>query len=57
MIDQRIKEQLVQIGLSTDKVKKIILFGSRAVGDDTDRSDIDLNQAPKEIFLFWCLSL
>lgn len=32
----------MRIGIDEPKIEKIILFGSRAVGDYTDRSDIDL---------------
>ncbi|ASN03892.1 nucleotidyltransferase domain-containing protein [Virgibacillus necropolis] len=42
MIEQRLEKQLITIGLRVDKVEKIILFGSRAVGDHKKRSDIDL---------------
>lgn len=42
MIKQRLEKQLFTIGLRMAKVEKIILFGSRAVGDNTERSDIDL---------------
>ncbi|MGG3772613.1 type VII toxin-antitoxin system MntA family adenylyltransferase antitoxin [Heyndrickxia faecalis] len=61
MMDKKIQNQLVQIGLSTEKVKKIILFGSRAVGDDTDRSDIDLAivapEMSKEEWVLFALDL
>ncbi|MTW84594.1 nucleotidyltransferase domain-containing protein [Virgibacillus dakarensis] len=42
MIDQRLIEQLHTIGQSRNEINKIILFGSRAIGDNTERSDIDL---------------
>jgi len=42
MLDQKLKEQLFRIGQRINKVDKIILFGSRAIGDNTKKSDIDL---------------
>lgn len=42
MIDQRLEKQLYAMGLRDRKIKKIILFGSRAIGDNTAKSDIDL---------------
>lgn len=42
MIEQRLRKQLINTGLRMHKVEKIILFGSRAVGDNTGKSDIDL---------------
>ncbi|ASK62358.1 hypothetical protein CFK37_09415 [Virgibacillus phasianinus] len=42
MIEQRLKEQLCSIGQSIYTVNKIVLFGSRAVGDNKEKSDIDL---------------
>lgn len=61
MMDKKIQNQLVQIGLSTEKVKKIILFGSRAVWDNTDRSDIDLAivapEMSKEEWVLFALDL
>ncbi|WP_106495030.1 type VII toxin-antitoxin system MntA family adenylyltransferase antitoxin [Lentibacillus sp. Marseille-P4043] len=42
MINQRLKDQLYTTGQSMNAINKIILFGSRAVGDNTEKSDIDL---------------
>ncbi|MFD1851711.1 nucleotidyltransferase domain-containing protein [Oceanobacillus bengalensis] len=42
MIEQRLIEQLFKIGQRIDTIEKIVLFGSRAVGDHTEKSDIDL---------------
>lgn len=42
MIEQRLKDQLYRRGKSINTVNKIILFGSRAIGDHTRKSDIDL---------------
>lgn len=42
MIDHRLKKQLAKIGAENKKINKIILFGSRAIGDNIDTSDIDL---------------
>lgn len=42
MIEQKIQDQLFAIGHKVSKVNKIILFGSRAIGDNLDKSDIDL---------------
>lgn len=42
MIEDRIKKGLIDIGLKTDKIQKIILFGSRAICDHTTRSDLDI---------------
>lgn len=42
MIEQRVVEQLYKVGQRINTVDKIILFGSRAIGDNTEKSDIDL---------------
>lgn len=42
MIEPRIREQITKIGRRNTNIKKIILFGSRAIGDNADKSDIDL---------------
>jgi uncharacterized protein len=35
-------EKIIQIAANNPKVKKIVLFGSRARGDQNERSDYDL---------------
>ncbi|WP_100372165.1 nucleotidyltransferase domain-containing protein [Bacillus sp. FJAT-45037] len=42
MIPERVEKQIIQFGQQFNCIEKIILFGSRAVGDHSDRSDIDL---------------
>lgn len=42
MISPYVLEQLKDIAKRVSTINKIILFGSRAVGDHSDRSDIDL---------------
>ncbi|MCJ7840032.1 nucleotidyltransferase domain-containing protein [Lederbergia sp. NSJ-179] len=42
MISQRIKDQLCTIGKKINTINKIILFGSRAIGNHKEKSDIDL---------------
>ncbi|MFD1412402.1 nucleotidyltransferase domain-containing protein [Oceanobacillus jeddahense] len=42
MIEQKIIDQLSNVGSHINTIHKIILFGSRAVGDHTLKSDIDL---------------
>lgn len=42
MLDERITKQLKEFGEKVGKVDKIILFGSRAIGDHKEKSDIDL---------------
>ncbi|MHA6250445.1 nucleotidyltransferase family protein [Oceanobacillus sp. CAU 1775] len=42
MLDKRIIEQLRNFGEEIEKIEKIILFGSRAIGDNEKKSDIDL---------------
>ncbi|GIO21428.1 nucleotidyltransferase domain-containing protein [Oceanobacillus sp. J11TS1] len=42
MIEQKIKDQLSNVGHRINTINKIILFGSRSVGDHTPKSDIDL---------------
>jgi len=42
MIEQKIINQLTNVGQRINTIHKIILFGSRAVGDYTLKSDIDL---------------
>lgn len=42
MLDNRIKNNLVRIFEKYDSVEKVVLFGSRARGDNTEISDIDL---------------
>ncbi|MFD1067810.1 nucleotidyltransferase domain-containing protein [Oceanobacillus locisalsi] len=42
MIEQKVKDQLADAGQRINTIQKIILFGSRAVGDYTPKSDIDL---------------
>ena len=40
-LDSRVVDDIIRIG-QKNGIKKIILFGSRARGDNTARSDIDL---------------
>lgn len=40
-LDKRIEEDIIKIA-KKNGIKKIILFGSRARGDNSERSDIDL---------------
>ena len=40
-LDSRVLDDIIRIG-QKNGIKKIILFGSRARGDNTDRSDVDL---------------
>lgn len=42
MLDERIVKQLINFGEKVEKIEKIILFGSRAIGDFEEKSDIDL---------------
>lgn len=42
MIEKRLLNELRQIFLRYKKVEKVVLFGSRARGDNSERSDIDL---------------
>ena len=42
MINERVREQLQQVGERINTIDKIILFGSRAIGDHEEKSDIDL---------------
>lgn len=42
LIPKKIHEQLCRIGRKNQQIKKIILFGSRAIGDHEEKSDIDL---------------
>lgn len=42
MIEQRLKDQLYRRGKSINTIHKIIIFGSRAIGDHMQKSDIDL---------------
>ncbi len=41
-IDKKIQSKIIEIGNKYKDIKKITLFGSRARGDNSDRSDIDL---------------
>lgn len=41
MINQRLMDQLNIFG-QNNEINKIILFGSRAIGDNMEKSDIDL---------------
>lgn len=41
-VEERIRMQLIQILSETSEVQKATLFGSRARGDEDERSDIDL---------------
>lgn len=40
-LDKRIEEDIIKIA-KKNGIKKIILFGSRARGDNSERNDIDL---------------
>src|SRR5690625_1587165 len=42
MLNERITKQLKDIGEKVEKIDKIVLFGSRAIGDYRAKSDIDL---------------
>ena len=40
-LDKRVEDDIVRIAKEND-IKKVILFGSRARGTNSERSDIDL---------------
>lgn len=41
-LEKKIVEEIIDISRIHDKIKKVILFGSRARGDNSIKSDIDL---------------
>lgn len=41
-LEKKIVEEIIDIYRKHDKIKKVILFGSRARGDNSLKSDIDL---------------
>lgn len=41
-LDNRIIEEIIEISSKYNSINKVVLFGSRARGDNGDRSDIDL---------------
>ena len=41
-LDEKIVEEIICISCKHDEIKKVILFGSRARGDNSIKSDIDL---------------
>lgn len=41
-LDKVILEEIIEISKKHNEISKVILFGSRARGDNGDRSDIDL---------------
>ena len=41
-LDKVILNEIIEISKKYSKINKVILFGSRARGDNGDRSDIDL---------------
>lgn len=51
-LDQRVKEDIIRIA-KKNKIKKIILFGSRARGTNSERSDIDLAVSGGNILDFY----
>lgn len=49
MIDKEIQKQVVEIIRAHRKPEKIVLFGSRAIGNNTERSDYDIAIFDKNI--------
>ena len=41
-LEERIVNEIIDISRKHDNIKKVVLFGSRARGDNSLRSDIDL---------------
>lgn len=41
-LEKKIVEEIIDISRKHDKIKKVVLFGSRARGDNSLKSDIDL---------------
>lgn len=41
-LNNRIIEEIIDISRKYNEINKVVLFGSRARGDNGDRSDIDL---------------
>lgn len=41
-LEERIVNEIIDISHKHDKIKRVILFGSRARGDNSLKSDIDL---------------
>jgi predicted nucleotidyltransferase len=52
-IPKDIEEALITIAVRFPAIEKILLFGSRAHGDHSERSDIDL--FPSSAFRIFCL--
>lgn len=51
-LEQRVEDDIIQIA-KKNHVKKLILFGSRARGDNGERSDIDLAASGGDIMNFY----
>lgn len=52
-LPKRAEEDIIKIA-KRNGVKKVILFGSRARGDNRERSDIDLAASGGDILNFYC---
>lgn len=51
-LDKRVEDDIIKIA-KKDGIKKVILFGSRARGTNTERSDIDLAVSGGDILNFY----
>ena len=51
-LDNRVEDDIIKIA-KKDGIKKVILFGSRARGTNTERSDIDLAVSGGDILNFY----
>ncbi|OIJ17606.1 nucleotidyltransferase [Anaerobacillus alkalilacustris] len=49
IIPKNVNDQIVEISQKSPCIKKVVLFGSRAYGDNKERSDIDLAVFAPEI--------
>lgn len=52
-LDKRVEEDIITLA-KKNAIKKVILFGSRARGDHSPRSDIDLAVSGGDVFEFSC---
>lgn len=52
-LDKRVEEDIITLA-KKNAIKKVILFGSRARGDHSQRSDIDLAVSGGDVFEFSC---
>ena len=50
-LDKKIKDEIIELAKKRD-IQKIILFGSRARGDNHERSDIDIAASGGDVMNF-----